>query len=75
MSDGYKLDGALIYETEVDSCQIRFITDSVNVLTGTIIKDDEECLCLYSAQQHLVSVMKEALGNRISLIEAEENKR
>ena len=75
LSDGYKVDGALVYETEVDPCQIRFITDSVNVLTGTIIKDDEECMCLYSAQQHLVSVMKEALGNRISLIEAEESKR
>lgn len=71
LSDGYELEGALVYRTNLDSHQIRFITDSAYVLTGMIAEYDEDCVCLYSAQPLLVNVMKEALGNRISLIESE----
>lgn len=68
LTKGYSLDGAVMYETEPELHQIRFITDSARVLTGEL-KDTETDSCLYSAQKNLVSVMKEAIGNRIILIE------
>lgn len=68
LTKGYKLSGATVYETDPEPFQIRFITDSAHVLTGEL-KDTETDSCLYSKQKNLVSVMKEALGNRIVLIE------
>lgn len=68
LSDGFKLKGAIIYKTEPEPGQIRFITDSSYVLTGTL-GNSENDTCLYSGESNLVSVMKEALKNKITLIE------
>lgn len=67
LTDDYKLDGAIIYKTEIEPSQIRLITDSAFVLTGELT-DDEHDTCLYSGQKNLVAVMKEALKNKITLL-------
>lgn len=72
ISDKYKAKGAVIYETVPEKSQIRFITDSNYVLTGTL-KGCEEDTCLYSDEPNLVAVMKEALKNKMSLIKLEED--
>lgn len=71
LTDKYALSGATVYETVPEEGQIRFITDSNYVLTGTL-KGNREDTCLYSDEQNLVSVMKEALKNKISLVKLEE---
>jgi hypothetical protein len=43
------------------------ITDSSFVLTG-IFSGNSHDTCLYSGQQNLVDVMKEALKNKIELL-------
>lgn len=68
MTHDYVLEGAIIYETMPEPYQIRFITDSTYVLTGEL-RDTENDSCLYSGQKNLIAVMKEALKNRITLIE------
>ena len=68
------IKGCSFYETEPEPYQVRLITDSRYVLTGTY-GDENDDTCLYSGQPNLVKVMKEALGNRISLIEMEEKER
>lgn len=68
LSDNYKLKGAKIYETKPEEGQIRFITDSAYVLTGELTGSTHDS-ALYSGQQNLVSVMKEALKNKIILLE------
>ena len=66
--------GATIYQTEVEKGQIRFITDSTYVLTGIVTgKNDDNCL--YSGQENLVTVFKEALKNKITLIEMERKQK
>ena len=67
-TDEYKLKGAKVYETKPEEGQIRFITDSAYVLTGELT-DSPHDSCLYSGQQNLVNVMKEALKNKIILLE------
>ena len=67
LTENYSLKGAKVYNTKVESGQIRFITDSAYVLTGELT-DDEHNTCLYSGQKHLVEVMKEALKDKISLL-------
>ena len=68
LSDNYKLKGAKIYETKTEEGQLRFITDSAYVLTGELTGSTHDS-ALYSGQQNLVSVMKEALKNKIILLE------
>lgn len=68
LTENYEMPGAIFYRTKVDMNQIRIITDSSYVLTGEI-RDSDSDTCLYSGQANLVSVMKEALKNRITLIE------
>lgn len=68
LSDKVSFDGASVYKTEVLEGQIRFISDSSYVLTGTV-NGCETDTCLYSGEQNLVAVMKEALKNKIVLIE------
>lgn len=68
LSDGLKLPGAKIYETECDEGQVRLITDSSYVLTGAFNGTLEDT-CLYSGKKNLVDVMKEALKNKIVLLE------
>lgn len=72
LSDDFDLEGAVTYKTNVDDNQIRLITDSNYVLTGiysSLNFCDEHEACLYSDQQNLVDVMKEALKNKIILLE------
>ncbi|MCR4728929.1 MAG: TrmB family transcriptional regulator [Lachnospiraceae bacterium] len=68
LTKGYDLPGAINYEAESEPKQVRLITDSSFVLTGTY---GEDGICLYSGNENLVKVMKEALGNRISIVEIE----
>lgn len=65
---GFELKGAVIYHTEVSEGQIRLITDSSYVLTGELTGSDEDT-CLYSGKSNLVEIMKEALKNKILLLE------
>ena len=65
LSESKDVKGALNYHTKPEKGQIRLITDSQFVLTGSVET------CLYSGQQNLVAVMKEALKNRIDLIKIE----
>lgn len=71
LTEDYELPGAVTYLTQPDKGQIRFITDSSYVLTGEL-RDSDGDACLYSGQHNLVAVMKEALRNRIRLIELHE---
>ena len=48
--------------------QIRLIIDSEYVLTGKIT-DKNNSTCLYSSNNNLVEVFKEALYNEMKLIE------
>ncbi|MBQ9991425.1 MAG: TrmB family transcriptional regulator [Lachnospiraceae bacterium] len=62
------------YEDEADEGQIRLITDSTYVLTGELTGSSTDT-CLYSGQENLVTVMKEALRNKIRLLEIEGMKK
>lgn len=57
----------IIYKTQVEEGQIRLITDSNFVLTGEYSESDHDT-CLYSGQSNLVQVLKEALKNKIELL-------
>lgn len=50
--------------------QVRLITDSTYVLTGEL-RGRSVDTCLYSGQKNLVTIMKEALRNKIRLLELE----
>lgn len=52
--------------------QLRLITDSTYVLTGEV-KNTSMDTCLYSGENNLVTIMKEALRNKIRLLELEGN--
>ena len=65
---GYKIKNAVIYQTNMEKGQVRFITDSSFVLTGEVTGKNEDT-CLYSGQENLVTVFKEALRDKITLIE------
>lgn len=56
-----------LYVTETEPGEIRFITDSEHVLTGTLTGSTDDT-CLFSGQRNLVAVMKEALKNKITLL-------
>lgn len=68
LSDNYKLNAAKVYSTTPEDCQIRLITDSSYVLTGELTGSAHDT-CLFSGQKNLVAVMKEALKNKITLLE------
>lgn len=66
------------YSTEyfpdyLEGGQLRLITDSSYVLTGELTGKDTDT-CLYSGQENLVNVMKEALRNKIRLLETKKDK-
>ncbi len=67
ISDDFVINGAICHKTSTEENQIRLITDSSFVLTG-IFSDNPHDTCLYSGQQNLVDVMKEALKNKIELL-------
>ena len=68
--NNYQLDGAIVYHTDPEPGQLRVIIDSSYVLTGELTGRDEDS-CLYSGQKNLVTVMKEALKNKIVLLSQE----
>lgn len=68
LSDVYKLKGAKVYSANPENGQIRLITDSSYVLTGELTGSKHDT-CLFSGQSNLVTVMKEALKNKITLLE------
>ena len=71
MSDrDYSHVATKFYQDEPETGQIRLITDSTYVLTGEI-KGKSSDTCLYSGQKNLVTIMKEALRNKIRLLEIE----
>lgn len=65
--DNFNQESNIIY-TETEPGQLRLITDSSYVLTGELNGNDNDT-CLYSGQQHLVKIMKEALANKIKLLD------
>lgn len=67
LSDDFEIPSAICHKTTTEKNQIRLITDSSYVLTG-VISGNEHDTCLYSGQPNLVSVMKEALKNKIELL-------
>lgn len=68
----FDLDGITLYRTDDVKGQIRLITDSSYVLTGDILGTSDDT-CLYSGKKNLVEVVKEALGNRISIIQRDND--
>lgn len=58
------------YLDRSDPGQVRLITDSAYVLTGEFSRKSTDT-CLYSGQENLVTIMKEALRNKIRLLEIE----
>lgn len=64
----YELEGATVYHAQKPLEQIRMIVDSQYVLTGTIT-DENNATCLYSSNNNLVEIFKEALRNEIQLID------
>ena len=67
ISDDFEIPKAIYHKTQTEKNQIRLIVDSSFVLTGEI-SGSEHDTCLYSGQQNLVDVMKEALKNKIELL-------
>lgn len=67
LTNSFSLDGAVIYETELEKGQIRLISDSSYVITGNYTGDEHDT-CLYSGQKNLVEVLKEALKNKIIIL-------
>ena len=61
------LNGGIFHKTETGKNQVRLIVDSSFVLTGEISGSQHDT-CLYSGQQNLVNLMKEALKNKIELL-------
>lgn len=66
--ESFFLENAKVFYTEKKTEQIRMIVDSKHVLTGSIL-DPNYSTCLYSSNNNLVEVFKEALKNEIVLIE------
>ena len=67
----FNVPGAVVYHTEPEAGQLRVIVDSSFVMTGEINNKDSDS-CLYSGQKNLVTVMKEAIKNKIVLLSNEE---
>lgn len=59
---------SVLYITELQKGQLRLISDSKYVLTGEVTGLESDN-CLYSGQPHLISIMKEALKNKITLLD------
>lgn len=62
----FELEGAVVYHTAHEGSSIRLITDSSHALTGEL-REDARTACLYSANPHLVQLLKDALANEIQL--------
>ena len=66
-NEPFELKGATVYLTQCKKEQIRLITDSKDVLTGAIT-NRYEATSLYSSNNNLVEVFKDALANEIQLL-------
>ena len=66
-NEPFELKGATVYLTQCKKEQIRLITDSKDVLTGAIT-NCYEATSLYSSNNNLVEVFKDALANEIQLL-------
>jgi len=62
------IEGAIVYKTEIVTGQIRFITDSSYVVTGTVTGESDDT-CLYSGQETLVNLVKQTIKNKMLLAE------
>lgn len=67
ISNQFEIINAICHNAKVEENQIRLITDSSFVLTG-LFSGNQHDTCLYSGQKNLVDVMKEALKNKIELL-------
>ncbi|MBR5577800.1 MAG: TrmB family transcriptional regulator [Lachnospiraceae bacterium] len=75
MSNGdFLQEGTVFYRDEPEEGQLRLITDSRYVLTGEL-RGQSSDTCLYSEQENLVSIMKDALRNRMRLLELKGTER
>lgn len=63
----FEQEGMTIFHTERKPGQIRLIVDSRQVMTGEISRNTTST-CLYSKNQTLVTLFKEAMINEIALI-------
>lgn len=68
LTDKSLLSKTILHKTQTEKYQIRLIVDSSFVLTGEL-SDNVHDTCLYSGQKNLVTLMKEALKNKIELLE------
>lgn len=74
VTEDVHIDGCVIYLTEKNDDQIRFIVDSEYVLTGDMTGSTDDS-CLYCGQKNFVNVFKESLKNEIKLIELTKQKK
>lgn len=61
-----EIGDATVLITEIVPGQLRFITDSSYVITGTLTGSTEDT-CLYSGQENLVNLVKENIKNKMLL--------
>jgi sugar-specific transcriptional regulator TrmB len=66
-SEGFDMDGAVIYRNEKQPGQIRMIADTAHVLTGEL-RASGYPTALYSKNRNLVDVIRDSLKNEITLI-------
>lgn len=65
----YMLTGAQVHHTAKNSHQVRLIADSQQVLTGTLRTHNQPAACLFTANQTIVTLFKDALRSEIELIQ------
>lgn len=68
----FALEGAQVYHTQKPPAQVRLIADSQQVLTGTLRTQTQEAVCLFTANQTIVTLFKEALRSEIELIQLKQ---
>lgn len=73
-NEPFELPGATVYLTQCEKEQIRLIIDSTDVLTGEIT-NRYDATCLYSSNNNLVKVFKDALANEIELLNIKKGNR
>lgn len=70
----FSKEATVFYPDDPEVGQIRLITDSQYVLTGELSGKSQDT-CLYSEQENLVIVMKDALRSRMRLLELKGTER
>lgn len=67
-TEPFALAGAELYHTQKEENQVRVITDSACVLTGSLQSAERPGSCLFTQNATMVTLFKEALRNEIDLI-------